>query len=177
MKLYHMPGACSLADLIVLQWIGAPHELVYMSLETMKSPDYLAINAGGSVPLLMHGDMSLTENVAITTSDPMGTTESEQLPASDEFPSITFYPDGTSDSAEVVLASRNDDDERRLAVRLGGMLGTGSTRTMSASEVENGGPDAEAAAVEEYNDLFESSVPVSHAESSSDFNTCQPAAE
>ena len=128
-------------------------------------------------PIAGPGTPMPTQNVAITTSDPMGTTESEQLPASDEFPSITFYPDGTSDSAEVVLASRNDDDERRLAVRLGGMLGTVSTRTMSASEVENGGPDAEAAAVEEYNDLFESSVPVSQAESYSDFNSFQPAAE
>lgn len=65
MKLYHMPGACSLADLIVLEWIGAPHETVKMSLESIKSPDYLAINAGGTVPLLKHGDFSLTENVAI----------------------------------------------------------------------------------------------------------------
>ena len=65
MKLYHMPGACSLADLIVLQWIGADHEPVRMSLESIKSPDYLAINAGGTVPLLAHGDLSLTENVAI----------------------------------------------------------------------------------------------------------------
>lgn len=65
MKLYYMPGACSLADLIVLQWIGADHEPVRMSLETIKSPDYLAINAGGTVPLLAHGDLSLTENVAI----------------------------------------------------------------------------------------------------------------
>ena len=65
MKLYHMPGACSLADLIVLQWIGADHEPVCMSLESIKSPDYLAINPGGTVPLLAHGDLSLTENVAI----------------------------------------------------------------------------------------------------------------
>ncbi|WP_042577726.1 glutathione S-transferase N-terminal domain-containing protein [Variovorax paradoxus] len=65
MKLYYMPGACSLADLIVLQWIGADHEPVRMSLETIKSPDYLAINEGGTVPLLAHGDLSLTENVAI----------------------------------------------------------------------------------------------------------------
>ena len=65
MKLYHMPGACSLADLIVLQWIGADHEPVRMSLESIKSPDYLAINTGGTVPLLAHGDLSLTENVAI----------------------------------------------------------------------------------------------------------------
>jgi glutathione S-transferase len=65
MKLYHMPGACSLADLIVLQWIGADHEPVRMSLESIKSPDYLAINPGGTVPLLAHGELSLTENVAI----------------------------------------------------------------------------------------------------------------
>ncbi len=65
MKLYHMPGACSLADLIVLEWIGVPHEIVRMSRENIKSPDYLAINADGTVPLLEHGDFSLTENVAI----------------------------------------------------------------------------------------------------------------
>ncbi|MBW4542752.1 MAG: hypothetical protein KME43_27040 [Myxacorys chilensis ATA2-1-KO14] len=40
MKLYHMPGACSLADLIVLEWIDMPHEIVRMSLESIKSPDY-----------------------------------------------------------------------------------------------------------------------------------------
>lgn len=65
MKLYHMRGACSLADLIVLGWLGVPHEAVPMTLDTMKLPEYLAINPGGSVPLLVHGDFSLTENVAI----------------------------------------------------------------------------------------------------------------
>jgi glutathione S-transferase len=65
MKLYHMPGACSLADLIVLQWVGVFHEPIRMSLETIKSPDYLAMNPGGNVPLLEHGGFLLTENVAI----------------------------------------------------------------------------------------------------------------
>lgn len=65
MKLYHMPGACSLADLIVLEWLEAPHEAVRMTLQTLKSPEYLAINPGGTVPLLVHGDFALTENVAI----------------------------------------------------------------------------------------------------------------
>jgi glutathione S-transferase len=65
MKLYHMRGACSLADLIVLGWIGAPHETVPVTLESMKTPEYLALNPGGTVPLLVHGDFSLTENVAI----------------------------------------------------------------------------------------------------------------
>jgi glutathione S-transferase len=65
MKLYFMPGACSLADLIVLDWIGAPHEAVKMDLDSIKSPEYLSINAGGTVPLLVHEDFVLTENVAI----------------------------------------------------------------------------------------------------------------
>lgn len=65
MKLYHMAGACSLADLIVLRWLELPHEQVPMTLESMKLPEYLAINPGGSVPLLVHGDFALTENVAI----------------------------------------------------------------------------------------------------------------
>ena len=65
MKLYHMPGACSLADLIVLGWVGASHEIVPMTLDSIKSPDYLALNPGGNVPLLVHGKFALTENVAI----------------------------------------------------------------------------------------------------------------
>ena len=65
MKLYHMHGACSLADLIVLDWLRVSHETIPMTLESMKTAEYLAINPGGSVPLLVHGDFSLTENVAI----------------------------------------------------------------------------------------------------------------
>jgi glutathione S-transferase len=65
MKLYHMRGACSLADLIVLGWTGAPHEIVPMTLESIKAPGYLELNPGGNVPLLVHDDFALTENVAI----------------------------------------------------------------------------------------------------------------
>lgn len=113
----------------------------------------------------------MTQIDPVTTDETSELMESEGLMISEEFPSITFYPDGSSDSAEVVLASRNDEDERRLAVRLGGMLGTVSTRTISAGELENGGLDSEAAALEEYNEMFESSAPVSEIENYSDFNT------
>lgn len=89
-----------------------------------------------------------------------GATGMEEYSESDGFPAITFYPDGTCDSAEVVLASRNSDDERRLAVRLGGMLGTMTTRTMSAKEVETGDMDAESAAFEEFDELYEMGSPV-----------------
>jgi glutathione S-transferase len=65
MKLYHMHGACSLADLIVLGWLDIPHETIPMTMDTIKTPEYLAINPGGTVPLLVHDNFSLTENVAI----------------------------------------------------------------------------------------------------------------
>jgi glutathione S-transferase len=64
-KLYYMPGACSLADLIVLEWTRTPYEAVRMHHATLKSPQYLAKNPSGAVPLLEHGDWSVTENVAI----------------------------------------------------------------------------------------------------------------
>jgi glutathione S-transferase len=65
MQLFHMRGACSLADLIVLGWLGVPHEIVPMTLDSIKAPAYLALNPGGNVPLLVHDDLALTENVAI----------------------------------------------------------------------------------------------------------------
>ncbi|WP_426703053.1 glutathione S-transferase family protein [Rhodanobacter sp. Col0626] len=65
MKLYYVPGACSLADHIVLEWVGAPYEATRMSYKDIKSANYLAINPGGMVPLLEHGDLKLTENAAI----------------------------------------------------------------------------------------------------------------
>ena len=56
MKLYYFVGACSLADHIVLEWTGAPYETVKMSHASVKSPEYLALNPNGTVPLLTDGD-------------------------------------------------------------------------------------------------------------------------
>jgi type II secretory pathway pseudopilin PulG len=39
------------------------------------------------------------------------------------FPPIAFFPDGSSDSAEITLASRSEEDGRRIAVRLQGITG------------------------------------------------------
>jgi glutathione S-transferase len=65
MKLYYFPGACSLAAHIVLEWIGAPYETVRMSLASTKSPEYLALNPSGAVPLLVDDDFVLSQNAAI----------------------------------------------------------------------------------------------------------------
>ena len=65
MKLYTMPGACSLAGHIVLEWAGLPYELEVVTREQIKQPAFLALNPVGSVPVLTEGDWALTQNAAI----------------------------------------------------------------------------------------------------------------
>ena len=48
------------------------------------------------------------------------------------FPPIGFFPDGSSDSAEIIAASRSDEDARRFAVRIEGI--TGSIRRQRLSD-------------------------------------------
>ncbi|MEQ2005792.1 MAG: GspH/FimT family pseudopilin [Limisphaerales bacterium] len=65
------------------------------------------------------------------------------------FSVVTFYPDGTGDSVEVVLASRSEEDARRFTVRVVGL--TGSIRRQlvsdaSALETAPPAPATEAAA-------------------------------
>lgn len=65
MKLYYSPGACSLSDHIVLEWIGKPYETVKVSRDDRKKPEFLAINPAGAVPALEHDGWVLTQNSAI----------------------------------------------------------------------------------------------------------------
>jgi glutathione S-transferase len=67
MKLYYFMGSCALADHIVLEWIGAPYETARMTHESIRAPEFLALNPNGTVPLLTDGDFVLTQNVAILT--------------------------------------------------------------------------------------------------------------
>ncbi|HET9033469.1 MAG TPA: glutathione binding-like protein [Dokdonella sp.] len=64
MKLYYMPGTCSLADHIVLEWIGKPYEASEVARDQLKK-DFLKINPSGSVPALDVDGWILTQNVAI----------------------------------------------------------------------------------------------------------------
>lgn len=59
------------------------------------------------------------ENADATTA-----AEEETKAATDvETSPITFNPDGSSDSAEIVLAARNSEDSRRITVRVIGLTG------------------------------------------------------
>jgi glutathione S-transferase len=66
MKLFYMPGACSLAPHIVLEWIGKPFELGRVERGKTREPDFLSINPAGKVPALIEADgRVLTEAEAI----------------------------------------------------------------------------------------------------------------
>lgn len=51
------------------------------------------------------------------------------------FPPVAFFPDGSSDSAEILVASRSEEDSRRIAVRLQGLTGT-IRRKLIANELK-----------------------------------------
>ncbi len=65
MKLYCMPGACSLADHIALEWTGQPYEIHKLSHDDLKTEDFLKVNPLGAVPALQLQDRVLTQNAAI----------------------------------------------------------------------------------------------------------------
>lgn len=61
-KLYYMPGACSLAPHIVLEWIGAPYEAIRVQ---RGSAELKALNPAGAVPVLEDDGWILTQAGAI----------------------------------------------------------------------------------------------------------------
>lgn len=65
------------------------------------------------------------------------------------FSVVNFYPDGTGDSVEIVLTSRDETDARRVTVRLTGLTGTIrrlAVADANATEPEPPAPATEAAA-------------------------------
>ena len=69
MKLYYSPMACSLADHIALEEIGAPYERERVNLHTKltaSGQDFRKITRKGYVPVLvLDGGEMLTENIAV----------------------------------------------------------------------------------------------------------------
>ena len=65
MKLYTKPGACSMADHIVLRWIGKPFDVEVMDAARLKTPGFLQLNPAGAVPVLEVDGWVLTQNAAI----------------------------------------------------------------------------------------------------------------
>ncbi|HEX7380839.1 MAG TPA: glutathione S-transferase N-terminal domain-containing protein [Nevskiaceae bacterium] len=65
MKLYFSPHTSSLAAHIALEWIGQPFELHEVEIRPGKSPELVARNPMGAVPVLEDAGWILTQNVAV----------------------------------------------------------------------------------------------------------------
>jgi glutathione S-transferase len=65
--LFHAPNSRSSGTLILLEELGAPHELRVLNMQAgeQRQPEFLAINPMGKVPAILHGDVLVTEQVAI----------------------------------------------------------------------------------------------------------------
>ena len=65
MKLYGLPGACSLVDHIALQWVGKPFEYIPVARDALKVAPYINISPLGAVPAIDDEGFTLTQNIAI----------------------------------------------------------------------------------------------------------------
>ena len=66
MKLYVMPGACSLASHIALIWAGLPYEVTILGHDDVGGAAYRVINPKSAVPALVLADGTvITESLAI----------------------------------------------------------------------------------------------------------------
>lgn len=67
MQLYYSPGTACLAPHFLLEELGLPYELVLVdtSKQEHQQPAYLKLNPNGKIPLLIDGDLQLTESAAI----------------------------------------------------------------------------------------------------------------
>jgi glutathione S-transferase len=81
-KLFYYPANASLAPHILLEEIGAPFQLVLVNREANahKSPEYLKLNPAGLIPVLVDGDVVVSETAAIC------------LYLADKFPSANLIP-------------------------------------------------------------------------------------
>jgi glutathione S-transferase len=65
--LFHCPNSRSGGTRVLLEELGAPYELRVMNMQAgeQRQPAFLAINPMGKVPAILHGDVLVTEQVAI----------------------------------------------------------------------------------------------------------------
>ncbi|KKJ75834.1 glutathione S-transferase [Kiloniella litopenaei] len=66
-KLHYFPGNASIAPHMLMEELGVDYELVYVdrNKQAHKSPEYLALNPSGRIPVLEDGAMVISETAAI----------------------------------------------------------------------------------------------------------------
>jgi glutathione S-transferase len=67
LQLHYFPGNASLTPHMLLEEIGAPYALQYVdrAVQAHKSPAYLKLNPSGLIPVLVDGELVVTETAAI----------------------------------------------------------------------------------------------------------------
>jgi glutathione S-transferase len=65
--LFHSPNTRSSGALILLKELNAEYDLHVLNMKKneQRAPEYLAINPMGKVPAVKHGDILITEQVAV----------------------------------------------------------------------------------------------------------------
>lgn len=97
---------------------GAPQGMHSLSVNLQQINELIGIETVFRQP----DSLEHSGSRAVDDPDLAGDLESSLSPAVPA--SINFYPDGSSDSAAIVVASRNSDDERRVVIQLAGLTGT-----------------------------------------------------
>jgi Tfp pilus assembly protein FimT len=66
---------------------------------------------------------SSSSSSSSTSPSPMASSAGGDAPSAPQALTLLFYPDGSSDSAEVVLGSLDEGDAKQMAVKLSGLTG------------------------------------------------------
>lgn len=87
MKLYYAPKTCAIATHIALEESGAPYEAVKIDFSKgeQNSPEFLAINPKGRVPVLHTDEGTLTETPALLLYVAQTSPEAKLAPGNDPF--------------------------------------------------------------------------------------------
>ena len=87
LKLFIAPGSCARVSTIALEEIGVPFatQTVFFTRGQHRSPEYLALNPAGKVPLLLIDGRPLAQTVAILTWLARTFPDAGLLPAGDAY--------------------------------------------------------------------------------------------
>ena len=87
-------------------------------------------------------DVRLLDSSMVMVDATSVTNDLVQAASTGVWPSISFYPDGTSDSAGITIVSRDEEDARKILVRLAGEIGAVSHGYVSETVAIGGRTDS-----------------------------------
>ena len=102
----------------------------------LTEPEFIQYQAGAwTEPYVPNDLVTVVRCRAGAADSPIPETDSSE-PEDEILQPVTFFPDGSSDSAEIVLVSTSEKDNRRAVVEIDGLTGVVSRRILSAMDYE-----------------------------------------